>query len=86
MIIEPASCHCGNISVELRFSKELSAYVPRACDCDFCIKHGAATLANRDRLAPSQIASPKLLSSPEKIERWKKLWFPDVVLDRESAS
>ena len=129
MHIEQASCHCGNVSVQATFTNGLSEYTPRACDCDFCIKNGAAyvsdpkgklnisimnsdettfykqgahlvellicktcgvmvsvtytdngeiygglnsiTLDNRDLLAPSQVASPKLLSSQEKIKRCK---------------
>ena len=136
---EQASCHCGNISAEVAFTNVLSAYTPRACDCDFCIKNGAAyisdpngeltlsiknssevarykqganlvdlllckkcgvmvavtysdngkiyaglnskTLVNRDSLAPSQVASPKLLSPAEKIERWKEIWFSRVTVD-----
>ena len=143
MNTEHASCHCGNISVEATFTNKLSGYTPRACDCDFCIKNGAAyisdpkgdlnisiknsnettlykqgshlvellicrtcgvmvavtysdkektygglnskTLLNRDQLAPSQTASPKLLSSQEKISRWKEIWFPDVSIVRDNA-
>jgi len=140
MITEHAECHCGNISAKVTLSSDLSAYTPRACDCDFCIKNGAAyisdpkgaltvniknsddtslykmgerlvellickncgvlvsvsysdngkvlaglnskTLVNRDSLAPPQVASPKLLSSSEKIERWTQLWFSDVTINR----
>jgi len=143
MHIEQASCHCGNISVEATFANKLSEYTPRACDCDFCIKNGAAyisdpkgklnisinhsdettlykqgahlvellickncgvmvsvtyteegkfygglnskTLENRDLLAPSQTASPKLLSSQEKIKRWKEIWFPNVTIGHENV-
>jgi hypothetical protein len=35
-------CYCGNIRVTASFSQYLSAYEPRACDCDFCRKHAAA--------------------------------------------
>jgi len=140
---EQASCYCGNISAEVAFTKDLSDYIPRACDCDFCIKNGAAyisdpqgklhitiqnseevswykqgarlvelvickkcgvlvavtysdngtvygglnakTLANRENLSPSQTASPKLLSSQEKINRWKKIWFSGVAIARENV-
>ena len=133
---EHAGCHCGNIAAVVTLTKELSEYTPRACDCDFCIKNGAAyisdpegsielkidrpdetalymqgdnlvellickncgvlvavtwsdngnvigginstTLVNRSNLPSSQVASPKLLSSSQKIERWKEIWFPVV--------
>lgn len=138
MNTERAGCHCNNITVEVTLSGDLAEYTPRACDCDFCIKNGAAyvsdskgklavkirnpeestlykqgdnlvellickqcgvmvcatytdgneiygtlnskTLSNRDQLSPSQVATPKLLSPEEKIERWKALWFPDVTI------
>ncbi|NMG00691.1 aldehyde-activating protein [Aromatoleum toluolicum] len=35
-------CHCGAIRVELELPREPAAYTPRACDCSFCRKHGAA--------------------------------------------
>ncbi len=39
-------CHCGNISVTASLSRATTEYRPRACDCDFCRKHGAAYLSD----------------------------------------
>jgi len=39
-------CYCGNIRFELGLSRPPAAYNPRACDCDFCTKHGAAWLSD----------------------------------------
>lgn len=39
-------CHCGNVQVDLELTREPSSYSPRACDCDFCRKHGAAYLSD----------------------------------------
>jgi [ribosomal protein S5]-alanine N-acetyltransferase len=39
-------CYCGNIRLSVTFSQDLSAYTPRACDCDFCRKHGAAYVSD----------------------------------------
>jgi len=39
-------CHCGNIAVELALSAAPETYQPRACDCDFCRKHGAAYVSD----------------------------------------
>jgi hypothetical protein len=39
-------CHCGNIGFELGLTRALAAYNPRACDCGFCTKHGAAYLSD----------------------------------------
>lgn len=131
-------CYCGNIVLELQLTKDPGEYRPRACDCGFCRKHGAAYLSDsrgslRIRIEdPHQSAtyrqgnelaemllcarcgvlvgalyrsegqvygtvnvkaiegatdfggettvSPKELSGEEKVARWKKLWFCDVVL------
>jgi hypothetical protein len=40
------ACHCGNIVVELQLANEPGSYHPRACDCAFCRKHGAAYLSD----------------------------------------
>lgn len=39
-------CYCGNIRVVASFSQEFAAYNPRACDCDFCMRHGAAYVSD----------------------------------------
>jgi hypothetical protein len=39
-------CHCGNILVELTLTRAPDSYQPRACDCSFCRKHGAAYVSD----------------------------------------
>jgi hypothetical protein len=39
-------CHCGNISLDIELSRLPGAYTPRACDCAFCTKHGAAYISD----------------------------------------
>src|SRR3979409_1959502 len=39
-------CHCGNIRLDLQLANELGSYHPRACDCAFCHKHGAAYISD----------------------------------------
>jgi hypothetical protein len=39
-------CHCGNIRVELDLPRDPGAYAPRACDCSYCRKHGAAWVSD----------------------------------------
>lgn len=39
-------CHCGNILLDLRLANEPASYNPRACDCAFCRKHGAAYVSD----------------------------------------
>ncbi|HKD55322.1 MAG TPA: hypothetical protein VKB72_13985, partial [Steroidobacteraceae bacterium] len=39
-------CHCGNLRLQVGLTGEPGQYSPRACDCDFCRKHGAAWLSD----------------------------------------
>jgi hypothetical protein len=39
-------CYCGNIRLDAVLSRDVSAYNPRACDCDFCLKHAAAYVSD----------------------------------------
>jgi len=39
-------CHCGNITVSVELARDAGAYHPRACDCDFCLKHGAVWVSD----------------------------------------
>lgn len=39
-------CYCGNIRFDLTLSQAAEHYRPRACDCDFCRKHGAAYVSD----------------------------------------
>jgi hypothetical protein len=39
-------CHCYNIHVEVELPHAPSTYKPRACDCDFCRKHGATYISD----------------------------------------
>jgi hypothetical protein len=40
------TCHCGNILLDLQLANEPGSYRPRACDCAFCRKHGAAYISD----------------------------------------
>ena len=35
-------CHCGAIGFEYRTAKPVGEWPVRACQCSFCLKHGAA--------------------------------------------
>jgi hypothetical protein len=39
-------CHCGNITVSVELTRAPDRYSPRACDCDFCRRHGAAWVSD----------------------------------------
>jgi len=41
-------CHCGGVRVEAQLTRPPDSYHPRACDCDFCRKHAAAWISDRD--------------------------------------
>jgi ribosomal-protein-alanine N-acetyltransferase len=55
-------CYCGNIRLVVAFSRELSAYHPRACDCDFCQKHGALYVSDPQGELTIQIHEPHCVS------------------------
>jgi hypothetical protein len=40
------SCHCGNIQAQLSTHMDPASIHPRACDCSFCRKHGAAYISD----------------------------------------
>jgi hypothetical protein len=40
------SCHCGELSLSFTTAKSASDFQPRACDCSFCVKHGAAYISD----------------------------------------
>ena len=40
------ACHCGNLRLEVQLTRAPASYSPRACDCDFCRKHGAAYVSD----------------------------------------
>jgi hypothetical protein len=39
-------CHCGNIAVSVELTSAPAACHPRACDCEFCRKHGAVWVSD----------------------------------------
>jgi hypothetical protein len=39
-------CYCGNILLDVQLANEPGSYNPRACDCAFCRKHGAAYISD----------------------------------------
>ena len=58
MNTERASCSCGNIVAKVELSEPISNYTPRACDCDFCIKHGAAYISDPNGELVIKVRSP----------------------------
>jgi hypothetical protein len=41
-------CHCGQLRIEFSTDLDPANFVPRACDCSFCRKHGAAYISDPD--------------------------------------
>ncbi|OOG59110.1 aldehyde-activating protein [Rhodanobacter sp. B05] len=39
-------CHCGALRIEFRTRLPVADIAPRACDCTFCQKHGAAYVSD----------------------------------------
>lgn len=40
------SCHCAGIGISFTTARHRSDFNPRACDCTFCSKHGAAYISD----------------------------------------
>lgn len=40
------SCHCGRLRIEFSTGQDPTGFTPRACDCSFCRKHGAAYVSD----------------------------------------
>lgn len=57
------SCHCGRVQVEFTTSAELASTTPRACDCSFCQKHGAAYVSDPSGHLRITVAEPDALLS-----------------------
>ncbi len=58
MNTEYASCCCGNIEARIEFLEPISSFTPRACDCNFCTKHGAAYISDPNGKLAIQIRNP----------------------------
>jgi hypothetical protein len=39
-------CHCGQLCVSFSTGLDPASIIPRACDCSFCQKHGAAYVSD----------------------------------------
>ena len=46
MTVVRGGCHCGNVAVRVGLISAPQECQPRACDCDFCGKHGAVWLSD----------------------------------------
>ena len=55
------SCHCENIRVTINLAKSPQSYALRACDCDFCVKHGASYLSDPDGSLDIEVADEKMV-------------------------
>lgn len=55
-------CHCGNLTLSLATAQETGTIHPRACDCAFCVKHGAGWLSDPAGLLSIDVRDRALLS------------------------
>jgi hypothetical protein len=45
-LVHAGGCHCGALRWRFTSRQSLQAFVPRACDCDFCSRHRAAWVSD----------------------------------------
>jgi len=55
------SCHCGNVNVSIELPHDPLEYSPRACDCDFCRKHGASYFSDPNGVVCLTVRNRELL-------------------------
>ncbi len=55
------SCHCENLRVTISLPRDPETYNLRACDCDFCTKHGAAYLSDPEGKLEFEIKDKNLI-------------------------
>jgi hypothetical protein len=55
-------CHCGRLRAELQLTRAPAAFTPRACDCSFCRKHGAAYVSDPQGVLRLRIADESLVT------------------------
>lgn len=55
------SCHCGNVSFELRWEPDPAEIPARACGCSFCVKHGGVWTSNPAASLRVKVRTPALL-------------------------
>ena len=46
MVQFDGGCHCGQLRVAFTTGLDPASFTPRACDCSFCRKHGAAYISD----------------------------------------
>ena len=46
MFPHAGGCHCGAVRWNFETAQTLAAFTPRACDCDYCMRHGAAWVSD----------------------------------------
>lgn len=54
-------CHCGNLSLSVQLADPPRNYVSRACDCDFCCKHGASYISDPDGRLEIGVGNERLI-------------------------
>ena len=61
-MIHAGGCHCGNIKIEFESEIDPARMDVRACQCDFCRKHGARAIADPDGRLKIKVADDRQLS------------------------
>jgi hypothetical protein len=69
------SCHCGCVQVEFITGAELASTAPRACDCSFCQKHGAAYVSDPLGHLRITVAEPNALHSYRQGSGAARFWL-----------
>ena len=75
MTILVGGCYCGNITVRVETTVPPADMTPRACDCDFCMAHGAEWVSTPDAALEVEIQNEAALSLYSQGSDSARLWI-----------
>ena len=55
-------CHCGRVTLEFGIVANPADLTPRACDCSFCLKHGASYVSDPQGSLSIEVKGPDALA------------------------
>lgn len=55
------ACHCGKLGLRFETAIDCRSFNPRACDCSFCRKHGAAYISDANGRLIIDVGDPSAL-------------------------
>lgn len=64
-LVHNGGCHCGALRWALETRHPIEEFAPRACDCDFCVRHRAAWVSDSQ-------GSLRITAKPADLQRYRQ--------------